>query len=125
MSNSPSLRDGPKVRCRSWNGAPDQAIVHSPQHTHALRAGLAKPAGMFSLKALPQKTDASRRCCTSLGEVTAPTKEICFGVSLLEHPWGFEHAYSERRLAAPPQDALSTQAPTLPLAHGSLGLTIN
>jgi tRNA A22 N-methylase len=72
---------------------PDQAIVHSPQHTHALRAGLAQAGwNVLSQGLAPENGRFAEVLHIIPGEVTAPTKEICFGVSLLEHPWGFEHA---------------------------------
>lgn len=85
--------------------APIQAIVHSPQHSHALRVGLAERGWVVTAEGVaPENGRLAEVLLIEKGEPEGFSFELAFGRALLNHPLGLGHAQQLRedwgRLAA-------------------------
>jgi tRNA A22 N-methylase len=87
--------------------SPKEAIVHSPQHSHVLREGLAARGWRVYREGLaPENGRFAEVLHIRPGKSPYAGYVLAFGASLMRHPWAREHAAhlreSWRRLA---QDA--------------------
>ena len=78
--------------------SPLQAIVHTPQHSHALRAGLAERGWEVVAEGLaPENGRFAEVIHIQFGEPEEFSFELCFGRGLMGHPWAKAHAEQLRK----------------------------
>lgn len=94
--------------------APQQAIVHSPQHSHVLRVGLKRLGWKVHRQGLaPENGRYAEVMHIRPGASPYRDFDLGFGGALIEHPWAHAHA---RRLHAD-WSRLASDAPPHTAAH--------
>ena len=76
---------------------PDQALVHTPQHSHALRTGLAERGWVVVADGLaPENGKFAEVIHVKKGDPEDFSFEVAFGRNLIGHPLAIEHARNLR-----------------------------
>jgi tRNA A22 N-methylase len=86
---------GPKLILKILDAgpSPEEAIVHSPQHTHVLREGLAERGWRVHREGLaPENGRYAEVLHIRRGAPKGDGYLLAFGPSFMEHPWGWTHA---------------------------------
>lgn len=86
---------GPKLILKIIDAGPlpREAIVHSPQHTHVLREGLAERGWRVHREGLaPENGRFAEVLHIRPGDAQGEGYLLAFGPSFFQHPWGWAHA---------------------------------